>query len=542
MKKILSVLMSVVMLFSVIAISLPTAFAADTVCYYIDSIDGDDTTGEGTLAKPWKTINNLGGVPIVAGVNILFRCGGTYECAATLTTSGTKENPIVISSYGEGEKPLLTTNEATEVLRLFDCSYITVSNLEITAPNGGGIWIDTLNETSYGITIDNVEFHDIQDYHLPARDNTSAGAAVARCCIMVKGLPARSRYAVNDLTITNCEMYDCGNGINVWGSWNDSQTPWCETEEEIDPVYNTGLLVKGCYFHDMDSEAIIVGMCDGALVTHCRSIDCCQGSGVDENGEPTYFTAAMWFWGSENSIIQYCEIAGQKNFGDGMSVDFDSHTNNCTYQYIYSHDNMRFMCNNANYSGQHNNTVRYCLSVNDGGGRSKTSSSAGEYGFKFYNNTIIGCGEFQVTSLYDSVFANNIIIPKDGEKIYFEFDHIIGSGTDFSNNCYYNCPKPIFDIISSKNTVPGFVGGEGYEAYQLVADSPLIGKGKVIEDDLTTDFFGNEITSNNIGCYAGDGEDGEYDREWLVEKIIRFFRQLFNIIKREINYLKNEAK
>lgn len=542
MKKILSVLMSVIMLFSVIAVSMPAAFAEEAVCYYVDSVGGDDITGEGTLENPWKTIAPLGNVPIVAGVSILFKCGGVYECAATLTTSGTKENPIVISSYGEGEKPLLTTNEATEVLRLFDCSYITVSNLEITAPNGGGIWIDTLNETSYGITIDNVEFHDIQNYHLPARDNASAGAAAARCCIMVKGLPARSRYAVNDLTITNCEMYDCGNGINVWGSWNESQTPWCETEEEIDPVYNTGLLVKGCYFHDMDSEAIIVGMCDGALVTHCRSINCCQGSGVDENGEPTYFTAAMWFWGSENSTIQYCEIAGQKNFGDGMSIDFDSHTNNCTYQYIYSHDNMRFMCNNANYSGQHNNTVRYCLSVNDGEGRSKTSSGAGEYGFKFYNNTIIGCGEFQVTHIYDGIFANNIIIPKDGEKIYFELDDIIGSGMDFSNNCYYNCPKPIFDMISSKNTVPGFVGGEGYEAYKLLADSPLIGKGKEIEDDLTTDFFGNEITSNNIGCYAGDGEDGEYDREWLVEKIIRFFRQIFNIIKREINYLKNENK
>lgn len=542
MKKFLSVLMSFIMLFSVVAFSLPSAFAAEEICYYVDSVEGDDITGEGTLAKPWRTIAPLGGVPIVAGVSILFKCGGVYECAATLTTSGTKENPIVISSYGKGEKPLLTTSEKTEVLRLFDCSYITVSNLEITAPNGGGIWIDTLNETSYGITIDNVEFHDIQNYHLPARDNTSAGAAAARCCIMVKGLPARSRYAVNDLTITNCEMYDCGNGINVWGSWNESQTPWCETEEEIDPVYNTGLLVKGCYFHDMDSESIIVGICDGALVTHCRSINCCQGSGVDENGEPTYFTAAMWFWGSENSVIQYCEIAGQKNFGDGMSIDFDSHTNNCTYQYIYSHDNMRFMCNNANYSGQHNNTVRYCLSVNDGEGRSKTSSSAGEYGFKFYNNTIVGCGEFQVTHIYDGVFANNIIIPKDGYKIYFELDDIIGSGMDFSNNCYYNCPKPIFDVITSKNTVPGFIGGEGYEAYKLSADSPLVGGGKVIEDDLTTDFFGNEITSANIGCYAGDGEDAEYDREWLIEKVIRIFRQWINILKREIVYLINENK
>lgn len=540
MKKLLSVFMAVIMIFSVFALSVPQAMAAEEGVYYIDSVVGDDVSGDGSITNPWKTINNLSSVPFVPGMKILFKCGGVYEFAATLTASGTKENPIVISSYGEGEKPHLTTNENKEVLQLIDCSYITVSDLEITAPNGGGIWIDTLNQTSYGITIDNVEFHDIQNYHLPARDNTSAGAALARTCIMVKGLPARSRYAVNDLTITNCEMYDCGNGINIWGSWNDAQNPWCETEEEIDPVYNTGVLVKDCYFHDMDSEAVVVGMCDGALVTHCRAIDCCQGSGVDENGAPTYFTAAMWFWGSENSTIQYCEIAGQKNYGDGMSIDFDSHTNNCTYQYIYSHDNMRFMCNNANYSGQHNNTVRYCLSVNDGDGRSKTSTPAGEYGFNFYNNTIIGCGEFQVTHIYDGIFANNIIIPKDGEKIYFELDNIIGSGTVYSNNCYYNCPTPIYEKLSSINTVPGFVGGDDYFAYELVLGSPLVGEGMEIEDDLTTDFFGNEITSNNIGCYAGDGEDGEYDREWLIEKIFRIFRQLFNILKREIIYLINE--
>lgn len=542
MRKLLSVFMAVIMIFSVFALSVPQAMAAEEGVYYIDSVAGDDVSGDGSIANPWKTINNLSSVPFVPGMKILFKCGGVYEFAATMTASGTKEEPIVISSYGEGEKPLLTTNENKEVLQLIDCSYVTVSNLEITAPNGGGIWIDTLNQTSYGITIDNVEFHDIQNYHLPARDNTSAGAALARTCIMVKGLPARSRYAVNDLTITNCEMYDCGNGINIWGSWNDAQNPWCETEEEIDPVYNTGVLVKDCYFHDMDSEAVVVGMCDGALVTHCRAIDCCQGSGVDENGAPTYFTAAMWFWGSENSTIQYCEIAGQKNYGDGMSIDFDSHTNNCTYQYIYSHDNMRFMCNNANYSGQHNNTVRYCLSVNDGDGRSKTSTPAGEYGFNFYNNTIIGCGEFQVTHIYDGIFANNIIIPKDGEKIYFELDNIVGSGTVYSNNCYYNCPTPIYEKLSSINTVPGFVGTDDYFGYELVLGSPLVGEGLAIEDELTTDFFGNEITSNNIGCYGGDGENGEYDRELLVEKTIRIIRQFFNILRREILYLINEIK
>ena len=100
----------------------------------------------------------------------------------------------------------------------------------------------------------------------------------------------------------------------------------------------------------------------------------------------------------------------------------------------------------------------------------------------------------------------------------------------------------IYEKFSSINKVPGFVGGDEYFAYELVLGSPLVGKGMEIEDDLTTDFFGNEKTSNNIGCYAGDGEDGEYDREWLVEKIIRIIRQFFNILKREIRYIINDMK
>ena len=96
MKKFLSVLMSAVMLFSVVAFSLPTALAEGIdYYYYVDSTGGDDITGEGTLEKPWKTIAPLGSVPYGPGMHILFKCGGTYECAATLTASGTKENPIV---------------------------------------------------------------------------------------------------------------------------------------------------------------------------------------------------------------------------------------------------------------------------------------------------------------------------------------------------------------------------------------------------------------------------------------------------------------
>ena len=63
----------------------------------------------------------------------------------------------------------------------------------------------------------------------------------------------------------------------------------------------------------------------------------------------------------------------------------------------------------------------------------------------------------------------------------------------------------------------------------LAENSPLIGCGYNVEDDLTVDFFGNEITSANIGCYSAEGEEGEVKTENIIEKIFRFFRQLFFI-------------
>lgn len=537
MKKILSVILAVIFIFT--AVPFVSAEEVVKVAYYIDSENGDNSNSGTSEAEAWKDLGGFTGEQaLYGGVSVLFKCGGTYDFKVELNDiNGTKENPFVISSYGEGERPILTTQENDEILTLIDCSYITVSNLQMVAPNGGGIWIDTLNKTSKGIVIDNVYFHGMPNGKVNNRDDFSNGAAAARAAVMVKGLPARSRYAVNDLTIKNCEVYDCANGFMIWGSWNDEQNPWCE-EKDADPIYNTGLLIENCYFHEMDAEAVVVGICDGALVTNCRAINTCQGEGVDENGEILYFTAAMWFWGSENSIIQYCEIAGQKNFGDGMAVDFDSGTNNCTYQYIYSHDNMRFMCNNAKESPQKNNTVRYCLSVNDNGGRSAIASGHGEDNFKFYNNTIINCHDLHVRHLTNSYFANNIIIPEDGCILYFNKKEEKVANNTFTNNCYAYTMKRSFDP-DALNIVPNFVGGEGKDAYRLVEGSALIGAGVEIEDDLTVDLFGNEITENNIGCYGGSGEKStEYSKDTENETGFERFKRL---AKTTLETLKKEV-
>lgn len=534
MKKVLSLLLSFIIAFSC-ASFYSSAVENNAPCYYIDSVNGDDSNPGTSENAPWKTIYNHEYV-FVPGTKVLFKCGGAYDLTdVNMTVEGTKEKPVVISSYGEGDRPLLYAMGKNEVFTFVDCSYVTVSDVQITAPDGGGIWINTQNKVSEGITIDNVKFFGIQNYEVGWRDGLSEGPVYGRTCIMVKGHFSNSIYPVNNLTIKNCEMIDSANGISAWGQCKYSP----DEREDIEPVYNKGLLVENCYFADMDAEAIIVGINDGAVVRNCVSKRCCLGADEpDENGKVKYFTAAMWYWGSINCVIEHCEISEQKNYGDGMTVDFDSYTNYCTYQYVYSHDNVRFMVNNSKFSPQKGNTVRYCLSVNDGIGHNKIASGTGEKGFSFYNNTVVGCGKFDFSDLTESFVVNNIIIPKDGYLVCSDSETGIKGNNTFKNNCYYNTINPPCDFFAM-NELPCFAGDDYSDknSFKLAKNSPLIGKGTKVVDGLTKDFFGEEIVSNNIGCYGGEGVDTKGERSDIFEEIINMIKVIFKVIKNEINKL-----
>jgi len=529
MKKVLSVLLASILIFCSI---LPCFAVSSGTTYYIDAENGSDLNSGTTSSSAWKTATNLSALSLSAGDSVLFARGGRYECnALTFTCSGTEASPIYISSYGDVSlpKPHLYTDQPTEVLHLYDCCYVTVSDLEITAHNGGGIWIDTFTKTSIGVTLTGLTIHDMQYGDRPYHDLMHLGAAVARACVMVKGLAARSRYPVNDLTIKNCEMYDAGSGIYNWGSWNEEQDIYCNDLSKVDPIYNENTYIDNVYLHDISQDGIVLAICKNGFVTNCRVIDACQDKGIDADGEVVYYTAAMWFWGSRYCTYDHCEVSGQKNVGDGMTVDFDSYSHNCTYQYIYSHDNMSFMKNNSMYDGQRDNCVHHCLSVNDNGGNEiKFSKSAGEYGFRFYNNTIVNCGDIDFTFLHDSLVCNNIFVPKLGSRILYDLNEVFNvDGNTFKNNCYHNCLTPLVDL-TSKNTNPGFISDDlsDPKSFMLSERSKLIGKGCSTGADDRFDFFGNSIESDNIGCYSGSGEEDNSSDNFILQ-LCRKIRALF---------------
>lgn len=120
---------SVLLVATLILLSLPlTAFASGRNepanagltasggrVIYVDSIDGDDANDGNSPASALKTIAGFmtyteQAEGACAGLSVEFRCGGRYECSAVWKISGTADDPVVITSYGSGPKPILCTD------------------------------------------------------------------------------------------------------------------------------------------------------------------------------------------------------------------------------------------------------------------------------------------------------------------------------------------------------------------------------------------------------------------------------------------------
>jgi parallel beta-helix repeat protein len=75
--------------------------------YYFSAAGNDLANGTST-ATPFKTIVKLNTLILHPGDNILFRCGDVFRGQIVVDSSGTSANPITFSSYGTGEKPVIS--------------------------------------------------------------------------------------------------------------------------------------------------------------------------------------------------------------------------------------------------------------------------------------------------------------------------------------------------------------------------------------------------------------------------------------------------
>jgi len=152
-----------------------------TTRYYINSQTGNDTNNGTSIDSPWKSFKKLKEINFQPGDSILFDKNSEFQGGIGFKSSGNADNPIVISSYGEGLFPSFSNPDQNEL-------------------NGNVFQISGSH-----IVIDGLSFSKCAD------GNSKNGKSVLEVGAIF------TKTGANYITVKNCEFTDCPIGVNFTG-------------------------------------------------------------------------------------------------------------------------------------------------------------------------------------------------------------------------------------------------------------------------------------------------------------------------------------
>lgn len=486
--------------------------------YFLDAKKGKDRNS-GSQKKPLRTIGEVNKRLRMKASGVNLAGGQVFEGTLILDSiKGSFIDTIVISSYGEGRAVINGGNN--EAIKITACSYIKIKGLDL---KGNG----------------------------RKEGNVTNGLAVSssdKCYVVDINAEGFQKSGVDFYNCTHSEIrhVNASNngfcGINIMGSSpNQSHNIIIkDSKAENNPGDPTN-------FVNHSGNGILAGVSDSVLIDHCSATN--NGWDMPRIGNGP---VGIWAWGSNNVMIQYCISYRNKTAKDAMDgggFDLDGGITNSIIQYCLSYENQGAGYGLFQFSGASpwaNNTVRYCVSINDG---QVTKGSGGFFiwngsndisqlvNCQIYNNVAYNSGapviSFETSSLHRNfVFCNNIMIGSDtpmkgdigqtaflgnvwwnpkGETKFMNYSSFkawaLKSGQEMHDGKLagmYLDPKlhgPLTTDITDPYQLDKLSG------YKLDDDSPLRDKGL----DMTTlfgmkapskDFFGDPLP---IGAYSEPG-------------------------------------
>ena len=476
---------------------------------YINNNTGNDKF-PGSVKRPIKTISEVNGRLKKKPASIFLKGGQVFKGNLLVDSIiGTRTDTIVIGSYGEGRAVIDGANG--EAIRVENCSYIRVENLELKGNGRKG------GNLANGLAFVRTRNSSVE--HLAAEGFQKSGVDLYDC----------SFIQVKDALAYNNGF--CG--INIMGSGNHlSKNIFISgSKAENNPGDPTML-------DNHSGNGILVGASDSVTIDHCSATN--NGWDMPRQGNGP---VGIWAWESDHVTIQYCISYRNKTSRggkDGGGFDLDGGVTNSLIQYCLSYENEGAGYGLFQYSGASdwsNNTIRYCLSIND----ARTTEGAGSFfiwngsnessqlnNCMIYNNVIYS-DSVPVISYENSSAHKNI---KFSNNIFFGSGEIIGgvnSGSSFIGNTWWSSGKDIrfkgFRKLAewAKSTGQEMVKGQivgiqtdprltgpfiteitdpyqlgGLKGYTLKPDSPLRNKGMDLKsllgiDPPIYDFYGNPL-------------------------------------------------
>ena len=149
--------------------------------YYINSQTGNDANKVNSISTPWKSLRKLEEINFHPGDSILFAKNSVFHGGIIFKSSGSIENPIVISSYGDGALPSFSNSCQDEV------------NGNVFQVSGSFLVFDGLSFLKCASSISKND-----------KSILEIGAIF-------------TQTGAHNITIKNCEFTDCPIGVNITG-------------------------------------------------------------------------------------------------------------------------------------------------------------------------------------------------------------------------------------------------------------------------------------------------------------------------------------
>ncbi|TXK84158.1 discoidin domain-containing protein [Paenibacillus sp. N3.4] len=551
MKKLVSVrhiaLFLCMLLFSaLIVVTAPQTTLAVGTIYYVDSAGGSDSNNGTGTSTPWKTLTKVNSVTFAPGDQLLFKSGGMWTGQLASMGSGTSGSPIVIGSYGTGNKPILDgAGAVSSVIYLKNQQYWEISGLEITnnaAAEGTrrGIFVYADNAgTLNHIYLNNLYIHDV----LGDNSFTGNGKGTGGIYFYVyrdtsKSISQVTQTKFNDVRIENNTITRVGRtGISMLTDWQKNEFKY----------WSSGVAVRNNNLSYIAGDGMIIIGADQPVMEYnviSNANYVCGPNAANYGGNG--WAVGMFPFFSEGTKMQFNEVYSTRSTQDGQAFDVDGNNNNAVVQYNYSHDNeggfaLNMVDNYAKGSRTTNTTIRYNISQND---RNRVFTISNVSNVKVYNNTVYVGSALDTTIFWhkaagtgtdasgntvpvpavDNIAYNNNLIYNHGSGGYTVNN---GTNVSFANNWYYgNHPstEPSETGKSGRLSDPKLVnagsGGTGIDlvnrgnnlpGYKLQSSSPLINAGIQVAGVSYTglkDFWGGDAlygTNPDIGAFEYQG-------------------------------------
>lgn len=265
--------------------------------YYISSSLGSDNNAGTSPSSPWKTIGRINNGTFEPGDSILLKSGDLWTGVSVINSkfTGTEEAPIVMSSYGRGERPRLsaTTPPGAVILTINNSDYFHIEKLNIGDGPGYGLVMGINDDREHGnIVMKNIHTHDMplagMFFNATANKNVSVTSCTSENTEML--------FAVSggkNINISDCTAEDC-----IYGGFS------------------------------------IIGV-NGGSIDRCKVLHC--GTGNYPNGACGIFLGV-----NDGFLITNTEVAHQKRQNDnpdGEAIDFERDNKNVVVRDCYMHNN-----------------------------------------------------------------------------------------------------------------------------------------------------------------------------------------------------------